>query len=298
MPLTKGSRRAIASFVMVAMVTTIVSGGQVGAVPHVSRAVASHSTTVGAGVGTGTGTRHGHGHGHGHEHEHEHGLDAGFGAGTGALNSSDHDAGPKSPSPLSLLPPSPPSFSSSSSWTGSPTLLHREACPKYIFFTARGTNEPIIDPRGSRHLTDRVMRQVPGGLVQGVPYRATRDYLLQPERGAALLVQLVTDIARACGGSGAGDAAGAGDGGNAGGNADGGDGEEEGGTKVVVYGYSEGAMVVVNALNDPSLVPYAHLIVAIVLFGNVSQGLCHIRFPPRYVLLLLRSPSFLALLYG
>ncbi|KAG0143836.1 hypothetical protein CROQUDRAFT_48224 [Cronartium quercuum f. sp. fusiforme G11] len=110
-------------------------------------------------------------------------------------------------------------------------------CSKYVIVSARGTGENQLNPTGNRNVVKGVMSQVPGGSNYEVKYPATTDYINGPVQGAADANRYLAGQKTKCPGQ-----------------------------KVLLVGYSEGAMVVVRTLQKIA-VPESQVVGA-VMFGN------------------------------
>lgn len=115
-------------------------------------------------------------------------------------------------------------------------------CGRYLIVAARGTTEDQDHPLGSKNLIERVGAAVPGGRSYQVHYNATFQGLLtNPEIGAVDMASRVALFQAACPDQ-----------------------------KLVLFAYSQGAMVMYNAINTPEMRSQYSNIKAIVIYGNVS----------------------------
>ncbi|KAG7566903.1 hypothetical protein FFLO_01404 [Filobasidium floriforme] len=110
-------------------------------------------------------------------------------------------------------------------------------CNRYEVISARGTGELQAFPTGNRGTVDGILNAVSGGSNYEVMYPAIADFLNGPRQGARDLLSHVQSTLSSCPD-----------------------------TKFVLVGYSQGAMVVVNAENDNSLP--VDSVVATILYGN------------------------------
>ncbi|EGG02404.1 family 5 carbohydrate esterase [Melampsora larici-populina 98AG31] len=110
-------------------------------------------------------------------------------------------------------------------------------CGKYAIVSARGTGEKQKNPTGYAGFIKGLMKQVAGGSNYEVVYPATTDYNNGPKQGANDAMKYITNRKGKCGSS-----------------------------KLVLIGYSEGAMVITQLLNKQGFP--ADLVSSIVLYGN------------------------------
>ncbi|KAG0149769.1 hypothetical protein CROQUDRAFT_73940 [Cronartium quercuum f. sp. fusiforme G11] len=110
-------------------------------------------------------------------------------------------------------------------------------CGKYVIVSARGTGEQQRNPTGYAGYIKGLMKQVPGGSNYEVVYPATVDYTNGPRQGATNAMQYITKQKGKCPKQ-----------------------------QLVLIGYSEGAMVVVQLLARQGFP--AESVSSIVMYGN------------------------------
>ncbi|EGG09271.1 family 5 carbohydrate esterase [Melampsora larici-populina 98AG31] len=110
-------------------------------------------------------------------------------------------------------------------------------CGKYAIVSARGTGEKQKNPTGYAGFIKGLMKQVPGGANYEVVYPATTDYLNGPKQGATDAMKYIQGRKTNCPSQ-----------------------------KLVLLGYSEGAMVVVQLLAKQDFP--AESVSSVIMYGN------------------------------
>lgn len=111
-----------------------------------------------------------------------------------------------------------------------------EGCPTWVWVNVRSTNESPSSPASTREIAPAVLKAVPGGQYYELPYPATND-VTSPQTGASLLNEYMKRKTSSCPD-----------------------------TKFVVWGYSQGAVVVHSLLLQPWLNPNS--VAAVLLEGD------------------------------
>lgn len=112
-------------------------------------------------------------------------------------------------------------------------------CAKYAIIASRGTGEDQRDPNGSRALVATVTQRVPGGEAYEVQYPAGMDFIGDPAKGVVDLVSHLSVTQLTCPNR-----------------------------KLVLFGYSQGALVAINALTSPEIAFAVPSIRALIFYGN------------------------------